>query len=321
MKAIYFNKAGDPLEVLSVGEFDPPIAGLGEVRIKVMSSPINPADILFVKGKYRYQPKFPQIAGLEGTGIIEDAGSDVALPVGTPVSFLWRNTWAEYTVVPEEELVILPAGFPVEKAAQMALNPFTAWGLLERIALHKDEWLLLTAGSSVVSQLVIQLAARKGIRVIATVRDDKQKDRLDRLGAEVIDFSVEELEKRVLEITDGKGVEGALDAVGGPTATALLKCMATNGKVVDYAALSTEPFQANNSLFVYKNISLSGFGIRGYLRHKTRQEKADIAQQLTGIMAKDDFRLDVAAKFSMTDIKPALLEAQRSQNGKVLLTF
>jgi NADPH:quinone reductase-like Zn-dependent oxidoreductase len=319
MKAIYFNQTGDPLSVLMVGEFDKPVPQPGEVCVKMIGSPLNPADFKFIEGTYRFKPAFPQIAGLEGAGFIESAGAGVTLPAGTLVSFFWRKTWAEYTVVPEEELIVLPAGFPVEKAALFALNPFTAWGLLERAGLRQDDWLLLTAGNSVVAQLIIQLAGARGIRVIATVRDKKYKASLKKLGAEVIDLSTEGLEQRVQEITGGRGLQGALDAVGGATATGLLKCMAADGRVIAYAALSPEPFQVNNSLLVYKNISLSGFGIRGYLNSKSRQQKAGITQQLAGLVAKEDFKLEVRARFPMDDIRSAVFQGQQGGDGKILL--
>jgi NADPH2:quinone reductase len=105
----------------------------------------------------------------------------------------------------------------------------------------------------------------RGIRVIATVRETKHKEEIKALGAEVIDLSDEELVLSVMGITGGKGVQGVLDPVGGPTATEYFKCMAVNGKVIDYAALSAAPFQVNNSQFVYRGVSLSGFGVGGYL--------------------------------------------------------
>lgn len=89
---------------------------------------------------------------------------------GKLVSFFERNAWAEYIVAPKESIVILPDNFPIGKAVQFFLNPFTAWGLLEESKVNAGEWLLLTAANSTVSRLVIQLAKLREINVIAAVR-------------------------------------------------------------------------------------------------------------------------------------------------------
>jgi len=79
MNAIFFNQTGDPQEVLAIGEFDRPSPGPGEILVKVHAASINPADILFIQGKYRIKPEFPQIAGLEAAGVIESVGAGVLI--------------------------------------------------------------------------------------------------------------------------------------------------------------------------------------------------------------------------------------------------
>jgi NADPH:quinone reductase-like Zn-dependent oxidoreductase len=74
MQAIYFDRTGEPADTLSLGEFDKPVPHVGEVLVRVLASPIHPADLLFVRGKYRFQPEFPQIAGMEGAGLVEIKG-------------------------------------------------------------------------------------------------------------------------------------------------------------------------------------------------------------------------------------------------------
>jgi NADPH:quinone reductase-like Zn-dependent oxidoreductase len=321
MKALSFNQTGDALQVLTTGEFDKPVAQTGEVVVRVSETTLNPADFLFIQGKYRTQPVFPQIAGMEGTGRVESVGAGVTIPTGTLVAFFWRKAWAEYVVVPETELVVLPVDFPVEKAAQMGLNPQTAWGLLERVNVQPGEWLLLTAGNSVVAQLLIQLAVLRGIKVISVVRSNKSNTLLKELGAEIIDLSVSTVEQRVMEITGGKGLQGALDAVGGPTMTEVFKCMARNGRVILYGSLSPEPFSATNPIFHFKNVSLSGFGVRGYLGDKTVEQRTSINRQLAELIGKPTFRLGVTATYSLTEWKEAVQRMRMGESGKVLLRF
>lgn len=88
MKILNFNKAGNPADVLSFTEKEKPVPGNNEVLIKVLGSPIQPADYFFINGTYRFKPEFPQTAGLEGAGIIESPGKNVPDVTGKLVSFL-----------------------------------------------------------------------------------------------------------------------------------------------------------------------------------------------------------------------------------------
>src|SRR5258708_13379759 len=159
MSALAFNKTGVPEEGLQVIEKERPIPAAGEVLVKVLASPFNPADTFFIRGTYRFQPTFPdEIAGFEGAGIVESAGKDAAVPIGSLVAFFYRKTWAEYTVVPAAELAVLPGDFPIEKTAQFSLNPFTAWALLDAAQPPAGEWMLLTGPNSSVSPIPIHVA-------------------------------------------------------------------------------------------------------------------------------------------------------------------
>jgi NADPH:quinone reductase-like Zn-dependent oxidoreductase len=199
MKAIVFNKSGKPEEVLQVIEKEKPVPGDMEVLVKVLASPINPSDIFFIQGTYRFKPEFPdQTAGFEGVGIVEASGRNVDIPTGTLVAFFYKRAWATYTVVPAEELAVLPGGMPVEKAAQFSLNPFTAWGLLDNAQPVAGEWMLLTGANASVSQIVIQLARERGVQIIALVRDLAQAPGLRSLGAdEVFDIDDEHLSDQI----------------------------------------------------------------------------------------------------------------------------
>jgi NADPH:quinone reductase-like Zn-dependent oxidoreductase len=75
----------------------------GEMLIKVLASTINRADILFIAGKYRMQPNLPQIAGLEGVGVVMQQGKNTLTPTQTLVASRHKNVWAEYVVVPEKK--------------------------------------------------------------------------------------------------------------------------------------------------------------------------------------------------------------------------
>jgi NADPH:quinone reductase len=183
MKAVVFEKTGAPLEVLKIYDTQAPEPGAGEVRIKMLTSPINPADTLFIGGKYRIKPQFPQVAGLEGVGIIEKIPEGSVYSLNTLVAFRYKGLWADLAIVPEEKLIPLPSGYPLEKAAQLSLNPITAYALLDEANLQKNDWLLINAGNSGMSRIILQLAALRGIHTIVVTRNDKETYGLDQLGA------------------------------------------------------------------------------------------------------------------------------------------
>ncbi|MEZ2337485.1 zinc-dependent alcohol dehydrogenase family protein [Mucilaginibacter sp. RCC_168] len=322
MKALYFEKMGDPQSVLLLKQFDKPTPQANQVIVKLLGSPINPSDFFFIGGSYRIKPELPQIAGLEGAGIIESTGPGVNLPVGTLVSFFSRNAWAEYVALSKDDVLVLPNDFPVDKASQFALNPITAWGLLERADLKAGDWLLITAGNSVVSKLIIQIAKIRGIKVIATVRDDKNTATLTSYGAHVINVNKDNLIEYVQQITEGKGARVALDAVGGQTGSDVLKCLQSGGRLIIYSRLSPDPIQLYSADVLYKNISINGFGIRAYLESKTAEQKAGIINSLVTIIGDPEFKMEVAASFPLDNYQEAIKTAvEAKKEGKVLLKF
>src|SRR5258708_16455279 len=321
MSALAFNKTGVPEEGLQVIEKERPIPAAGEVLVKVLASPFNPADTFFIRGTYRFQPTFPdEIAGFEGAGIVESAGKDAAVPIGSLVAFFYRKTWAEYTVVPAAELAVLPGDFPIEKAAQFSLNPFTAWGLLDAAQPAAGEWMLLTGANSSVSQILIQLAKQRSVRIIALVRDRAQAPGLRPLGAdEVFDIEDIQLSNRIHKLPHGKGFNVALDAIGGSIGTKIFGNIAPFGRFVMYGSVQNEPAQYFNAQIVSTNLITKGFGIRAYLTQQTRTQRSTMIQEMIETIGKPSFQLPVANTYTLGQYQAALKENGLSgRPGKIL---
>lgn len=320
MKALVFEETGEPQEVLKLADILKPEPGPDDVRLKVLGCPIDPADELFIEGRYRYRPVFPQTAGLEGAGLIDAVGKNVDLPQGALASFLYGKAWAEYTVIPQSLLFVLPDDFPVEKAIQFSLNPFTTWGLLEKADLESGDWLLMTAGNSAVARIITQIARVRGINVILTVRSPGHSEGLKALGAsEVINTSDQTVIDEVQRITDGEGVTCVIDAVGGKTGTEVLQCLAPNGKMIIYGLLSPDNVRFHNSLFIYKNVSISGFGVRGFLEKQSSKQRKEMVDSLIDLMGNDRFQLDVTTSYPPDKFKEAFAAfKQRGKMGKVI---
>ncbi len=321
MKAIIFNRTGLPEEVLSLEEIPVPEPGENEIRVRMLASPVNPADLLFIDGKYRIKPAFPQVAGLEGAGMVDKGGQNATIADGTLVAFRHKCAWAEYVVVPAEKATILPAGFPVEKASQFSLNPVTALALLDEVSeIKNDEWLLLTAGNSAVSKMIIQMASLRQVNVISVSRSENDFAELKSLGASfTLTDNPETIGESIQLATKGKGVKFVLDAVGGNMITEILKNMQPFGKLVLYGLLSSENVVFHNSTIVFKNLLVKGFGLDAWLNNLTVQKRKEVFISLISMLKYPEFQMPVAAKYHFEDFISALQQMRTSKNGKILL--
>lgn len=321
MKSIFFETTGAPEDVLQVKDIPIPDPGNNEVLVRLLASPINPADVLFINGRYRITPRFPQIAGLEGVGIIEKVGKNLNYEAGTLVAFRHKGVWAEYAVIPVDRLIILPKNFPVEKGSQLALNPITAYALLDQANMKINDWLLLTGGTSAVSKIIIQLAKLKNINTIVMVRKDDEAKSLKQLGvAEVISIHSEKILEKILEITNGRGVTCLLDAVGGPLLSELINIMALKGQIISYGLMDAANVTYHNSAVIFKNLTIRGFGIDAWLENNTEKKK-EAFDFLINTIVDEEFKMPVAAKFSLVDYQSAFNLYQSGVNhGKILLT-
>jgi len=324
MNTIAFDNTGSPEEVLQIISREKPIPGDEEVLVRVLAAPINPSDIYFIEGSYRIKPRFPhQTAGLEAAGIVEKAGRGAGISEGALVAFFYKDTWAEYVLVPAKELAVLPSDFPVDKAAQFSLNPFTAWGLLDMAAPAAGEWMLLTGANSALGRIVIQLAHQRGINIIALVRDTTQTAELQSIGAKLVyHLDDPDLAGHIQQATDGKGLSTALDTIGGAALTTIIQNMAAFGRLIIYGRIKDEPAQFDNGQILYKNLTIRGFGIRAFLSGQTKAQRADMILQLTNIIGRPSFQLPVTQTFPWREFGQALIQNSRGgRDGKTLLRF
>ena len=250
MKAIVFDRFGDPREVLEVREVPRPEPGPGQVRVRMLASPVNPSDLLVVRGQYGRLPKLPATPGFEGAGVIDAAGPGLLrhlrrLVPGRKVAVLHGTggTWQEYVVLPARSVVPVPPDLPDEQVASFFVNPATALIMTRyELQIPPGAWLLQTAAASTLGRMIVRLAKHDRFRTINVVRRREQGEELLRAGGDaVICTSDEAIEERVKALDGGAGVPYAVDAVGGPTGSAVLKSLAAEGRLLVYGTLSGEP--------------------------------------------------------------------------------
>src|SRR6516165_11455853 len=147
MKAIRFTRFGEPTEVLELQEVPIPEAGPGQVRVRMIASPINPSDVLVVRGEYGRLPQLPATPGFEGVGVVEAAGAGLLgrLRLGRRVAVLngAGGNWQECVVVPAKQVVPIAKDIADEQAASFFVNPASALVMTQDILkIRPGTWLM-----------------------------------------------------------------------------------------------------------------------------------------------------------------------------------
>lgn len=323
IRSVRFTQAGKPSEVLTLEEIPMPQPKPGEVRIRVHACSINPSDIMFIQNLYGIRPQLPSGAGFEGTGTIDMAGEGVNIKTGTRVSFTTIGAWAEYVTVPAKTLIFIPDNLPDEIAAQLFVNPFTAYAMVQESGVKPGEWLMLTAAGSAFGQMVIQLCKMKGIRTIGTVRRNDMVTSLKALGAdEIINTEEDKLPKRVMEITEGKGVACVLDAVGGKTGAAALSCLSYGGTMLVYGLLSLENIPLNSGIIIFKALHIRGFWLTDWMRHADEHKRKEVQATVIELLSSGKIKLPIEAIYTLSQVKQAVTHADATgRTGKILLSI
>lgn len=320
MKEIIFDQPGMPLEVLQIKESPIPTPKPEEVLIRVTARNINPSDLMFIRGMYGITPRLPSSAGFEASGVVETGDQVGRIKKGTRVMFTAIGTWREYVCIPASMVIPVPEGMPDEVACQAFVNPMTAYGMLEESGLQEGQWLLITAGASAFGKFAIQMAKQKKIKVAATVRNDSQKEVLEKLGADlVINSETEKIQKVIPEKTEG-GVHVIFDAVGGMLGAKALACLRSNGRMMVFGALALENMPVNSGLLIFKNLSITGFWLSTWIENMSAEQRMKAFGKVFGFLMQDSSQVDVAGKFDLSDFKEAIQAYETpGRNGKILL--
>ncbi|AQG81365.1 zinc-dependent alcohol dehydrogenase family protein [Spirosoma montaniterrae] len=321
MKSIIFEKPGKPADILKSTEVPMPEPGPNEVRVRVVASPINPSDIMFVQNLYGIRPQLPSGAGFEGVGVVDALGEGVQMRTGMRVSFTSVGTWSEYAIAHQRSLIPVPDLMPDDVAAQLFVNPFTAYAMVQESGVKEGGWLMLTAAGSAFGKMVIQLCKMRGINTIGTVRRDDLNDELKALGlTEVINTETENMATRVKQITDGNGVACVLDAVGGHTASEALKCLGKGGTMLMYGLLSLQDPAFNVGLMIFRELTVKGFWLTDWMRRVDSATRQDVAQNVISLLSSGKIQLPVEASYSLDQIAEAVEHADRHGRwGKILV--
>ena len=328
MNAILFDQPGRLADVLRWGTAPLPIPSSGQLRIRVSTRVIQPADSLFVAGRYRVQPTYPQVAGFDGVGVVEATGLDVADDwLNRRVAFRSPGAWADFAVAPLSRVYAVPDDIDDELACQFPLNPLTAWGLLDTASLAPGARLLATAGESTVSRLLAALALARGHSLTLVAREGAGTATTGYRGwnATAVDTAVpqvrgERLASVVQQLTPDGGFQAIFDPVGGPATLDLIAAASGSATLVSYGVLDDRAFEISASILLYRNLRWQGFGVDNYLNRLSPQQLARAHETLWQLIRTQPELLAPARRHPLKDFAAAVAGlVQTAKAGKTLL--
>lgn len=329
MKAIRFEQFGEPAEVLRVVDLPTPEPGPNEVRVRMIASPVNPSDLLTVRGKYGVLPDLPFTPGYEGVGVVDAAGPGLVgrLLIGRRVAVLSQagGNWAEYTTIPALRVVPVPKDLADEQVASFFVNPATALAMVRHVlAVPKGEWLLQSAAGSTLGRMIIKLARHDGIRTINVVRRAEAVDELKAAtGAEVVISSSEgPVAEQVRRITGGSGVRYALDPVGGETGSQVFDALGDDGRMLVYGTLDQNPLRIDPRRMIAAKRVVEGFYLGHWAAARPKWKMVVLFRQISDLIRQGVLATEPGERFPLASIAEAVRAAEvPGRRGKGLLTI
>ena len=320
MKAIQVAKVGGP-EALMLVDLPVPDPKPDEALVQIKAAGVNFIDVYFREG--RYPAPLPFIDGQEAAGVVVAVGSDVTtLRLGDRVAYTGAlGSYAEYASVAADRLVRIPDELDFEQAAAAMLQGMTAHYLSHSTyPIKNGDTVLIHAAAGGVGLLLVQLAKRRGARVIATAGSESKAELARAAGAdEVIIYTEQDFETETERLTDGEGVHVVYDGVGKDTFAKGLKVLRPRGYLVLFGGASgaVPPFDL---LELTRNGSL--FVTRPSLQHyvASREELEQRSNDVLQMIVRGELKLRIHKKYPLEDVRQAHLDLEgRKTTGKLLL--
>tara|TARA_Y100000590_G_scaffold459318_1_gene616045 strand:- start:180 stop:1151 length:972 start_codon:yes stop_codon:yes gene_type:complete len=306
MKAIKINQTGGP-EVLKVEEITLGKPGNDEVLIEHVAIGLNYIDTYHRSGLYPL--KLPSGIGLEASGIIKEVGPNVSdFSVGDKIAYAGQpiGAYSTHRIYPIKNLVKVPENINLNNVATLMTKGLTVFYLLYKTyAVKADETILFHAAAGGVGQIFCQWAKSLNVKVIGTVGNDEKIDLAKKYGCdEVINYSKEDFAKKVMELTDDKGVPVIYDGVGKSTFEKSCECLQVRGTMISFGNASG----ALNPIDVTKVLQPKGLyfvrpSMQQYLRN--RDELNEAANMLFEKISSGKIKVEIYNKYKLDEVEKA----------------
>lgn len=323
MKGARLHAFGNEADkILHVEPLELPPPGTNEVRLEMIVSPVNPADLNVIAGTYGELPSLPAVIGNEGMGRIVAVGAEAGdFKIGDLAAVVGTGSWCTHRNVRADRVLPLPAGIDPQQAAMIVVNPFTAFAMLHDFAaLQPGDWVVQNAANSGVGRCVIQIARQLGLRTLNVVRRASLVDELLALGADRVVLEETDLREEGRQLMDGASARLALNAVGGASALNLANALAGESPLVTYGAMGRQPLKIPNGLLIFRELRVCGFWLRRWLDANPASEHRRVFTFLAEMIRNGTLRVAVQRTFPLEEVHAALREASAEhRGGKILL--
>ncbi len=322
MRALIHSEFGDPAAVLSVDEVALPEPGAGEVRVRLLLSPIHNHDLWTIRGTYGFTPELPARAGTEAVGVVDAIGSGVEnLQVGQRVATGGTfGVWAEYFIARAAALIPVADGLSDEAASQLVAMPFSAISLLDFLELEPGAWIVQNAANGAVGRMVAQIGRARGVNVVGLVRragavQDLADQGIDRIVA----VDTDDWRDRVAEITGGATIVAGVDSVGGASSGHVLSLLGEGGTLVVFGAMDSPTMELSSGDIIFTQATVKGFWGSKVSANMDAATRGRLFRELGEHLSSGVLTLPVAATYGLDEADAAVTANGDARVGKVLL--
>src|SRR5467141_918943 len=327
MRQLQLVAFGEPSEVIELNTASTPALGQEDVLVLMEAAPINPSDVLLVRGIYGVRPAFPFSAGAEGVGRVTQTGSKVDSALQDKrvliIPTYEQGTWADQVVAPVRNIVPMGDEADPLQLSMIGINPVTAYLLLNRyVSLMPGDWIGQTAANAAMGQYIIALAKLAGVKTLNVVRRKEAAEQVRQWGGDRVVLQGDNLQKDIEEALGGKKLSLVLDTVGGTSVGELAKSLKPGGSIVVYSLQSGQFPAISPKDFIYRGLSLHGFWLINWIRNAPRTEIEEIYQKLGDLVADGSLSAGVEHVYPLDQFKEAFKQSLKSnRSGKILFQF
>lgn len=325
MLAAFYSKTGPAREVFSIAEVNMPHPGHGEVRVRVHTSGINPADVKRRAGENGRPLLFPiVIPHSDGAGVIEAVGPGVQRSREGEVVWLWNTQWqrpfgtaAQFAIVPSPQAVVLPSNVNFELGSALGVPALTAHRCIATLGNIRDHHIMIHGGAGVIGQFAIQIAKARGAIVCATVSDKERARFAKSAGADhVLNYRTDSFLDEATSLTGASGFDHILDVDMGANGGSYTRLLRKYGSVVIFGSASNMRPHID-----VLPLQLHGVSLHFVSGSEQRPEDRVVAiEEVTNLLQEGHLSMRIEARYGLQDVAAAheRVEAGRL-TGKVLL--
>lgn len=293
MRALQLSAYDGDSASIQLVEKPVPILTDGQVVVRIAAAPVNPSDLMFLRGIYGIKKPLPVVPGFEGSGVVV-AGTGIigkAL-IGQRVACAAPDngdgTWAEYMCTAAERCFPLTKSINFETGATFIVNPLTAWALVDIARKAQHQAVIQTAAASQLGQMIVRLGQRFKLPVINIVRRAEQVELLRALGAEyVLNSNLPAFDADLRSVATTLGATLAFEAIAGEMTGRVLTAMPNDSQVLVYGALSEAACQIDPGAFIFERKRVAGFWLSDWMAQRNLIKTVGLGAEIQRLLHTD----------------------------------